>query len=138
MHSWGDGFKYFNDVEQAAQEIREFCVRWGRLGGQAKEKYGTVRFYAWFGVRGIHNLTHPGWAHYAWYSKWLITCDLYYFPTLFKWTGISWFFSKWQPFIYGVAYSRAIKKYPHIKREIISGADYPELIKEAKDGKEES
>jgi hypothetical protein len=129
MHEWGDGFAYFNDVEQAAQEIKEFCVRWGRLGGQAKEKYGTVRFYAKFGVRGLHSLTHPGWAGYAWYPRWLIIADIYYFPKLFKWTGITWFFSKWQPFIYSTAYKRALKKYPHIQKEIISQADYHELIK---------
>lgn len=138
MHSWGDDFKYFNDVERAAVEIKQFCVKWGRLGGQAKEKYGTARFYAWFGVHGLHNITHPGSAGYAWYPKWLIHCDLFYFPTLFKWAGITWFFSKWQPFIYSLAYKRALKKYPHIREEIISGADYPELIKEANDGKEES
>jgi hypothetical protein len=129
MHRWGDGFPYFDDVDNAAYDIRRFCIRWGRLGGQAKEKYGTVRFYTNFGVRGLHSLTHPGYCHYAWYPRWLIYLDIYHLPKFFYWTGIQWFFSKWQPFIYNLAYKRALKKYPHIEAEILSDADYPELIK---------
>lgn len=130
MHHWGDDFAYFSDVEDAAEYIREFCVKWARLGGQSKEKYGTARFYANFGVYNLHSLTHPGWANYAWYPKWLIKFDIYYAPIMFKYSGINWLFSKWQPYIYYVAYKKALHKWPHIQAEILDGADYPELLKE--------
>jgi hypothetical protein len=130
MHHWGDeDFPYFNDVENAAYEIKEFCVRYGRLGGQSKEKYGTVRFYAKFGVTGFHNLTHPGWVNYAWYPKWLVRFEIYHSPKVFRALGITWFFSKWQPMVYRMAYKRALKKYPHIRKEILSCADYDEFLK---------
>lgn len=128
MHKWGDQGVDWNGINDAAEYIGEFCKRWGRIGGQYKEKYGTVRFYAQF-CHSILSLTHPGYAHYGPYPKWLCTFDIYYGRALLKYTGLAWFFSKWQPFIYNLAYQRALKKWPHLRAEILDCADHIELIK---------
>jgi hypothetical protein len=64
-----------------------------------------------------------------WKAPWFCHFDIYYSPKVLKYTGLSWFLSKWQPFIYNLAYQKALKKWPHLEAEILSAADYPELIK---------
>lgn len=44
-------------LDKIAYEIHDYCVLWGRLGGQAKEKFDTVRFYAQFGL-SLHSLVY--------------------------------------------------------------------------------
>lgn len=129
MHDWSDKSVDWKGVGDAAEYIETFCKRWARLGGQSKEKYGTVRFYANFGVFNLLSLTHPGYCHYGPYPKWLIHFDIYYSPTIFKWSGLAWIFSKIQPAIYSKAYINAIHRWPHLRAEILVDADYVELIK---------
>lgn len=40
--------------------------------------------------------------------------------------------------VYNIAYQKALKKWPHLRAEILCGADFPEIIKGAtrRDGKE--
>jgi hypothetical protein len=128
MHHWSDKNVDWAGIDDAATYIGEFCKRYGRIGGQYKEKYGTVRFYASFCSNLLH-LTHPGYCHYGPYSNWLANMDIRYGNTFLKWTGILFFMSKWQPFIYNMAYQRAIRKWPHLRTEILSDADYIEMIK---------
>lgn len=129
MHNWGDKDVDWEGIDDAAECISSFCRLWGRLGGQSKEKYGTVRFYAHFGASSFLSITHPGYCHYGPYPKWLSTFDIYYGNTILKYLGIQFIFSKIQPFIYNLAYQNALKKWPHLEAEILTGADYPELIK---------
>ncbi len=153
MHCWGDGFEYFNDVGNAAAEIGDFCRKWGKISvTQTKEKYGTARVYCHFGgYYMIHDLFWPG--HVA--SRYPFGFSK--FDRLFKKTvgkkiyemvgNMMWrtdhflsrillrnkFVSKWlcryQVWIYKKAYERALRKYPHITREILYGADWEELLK---------
>ena len=129
-HIWGDENVDWEGINDAAEYIATFCSRWGRLGGQHKEKWGEVRFYPDF-CHCFLNLTHPGYVHYGRYPKWLMTIDIYYGPSILKYSGLMWFLSKWQPFIYSLAYNKAIKKWPHLRAEILCGADHPELIRGA-------
>jgi hypothetical protein len=126
MHIWGDGFLYFSDVEKAAEEIGVFCARWGRIGVmQTKEKYGTARVYCHFGVWGFHSLILPRYAYNQW-PKWLwnLDCDIGT-KILSPFNKILIPYQKW---IYLLAYKKAIKKYPHIREEILNGADWHELL----------
>jgi hypothetical protein len=100
-----------------------------RRGGKPVWCGNSVRFYAMFGVRNMHSLTHPGWANYAWYPKWLIRFDTTVMPHVFKWTGMRRAFSVWQPFVYSLAYKRALRRWPHLQAEILCDADWPELIR---------
>lgn len=127
MHSWGDGFKYFREVGMAAQEIGDFCVKYGRIGIRAsKEKYGTVRVYLSFGLWGFHSLLKPGYVYNQW-PKWLWNIDCEVGTKILS--PFNLLVIPYQKFIYRIAYKRAIKKYPFIRKEILGGADYRELLK---------
>lgn len=121
MHSWGDDFKYFKEVDVAARYIGAFCKKWGRIPvTNYKEKYGTVRVYCNFYCDDLHTLLFPGWGYVRGPYK-LMT-----FP-LFRWARPIVLF--WQHFIYRLAYKLAIKKYPMIKEEILCCADWNEYLK---------
>ena len=127
-HFWGDKDVDWKGIEDAAYYIESFCKRWGRLGGQSKEKYGTVRFYAQFCFCFL-SLTHPGYVHYGPYPKWLMKLDIYYGNKFLYRTGLLWLIHKWQKIVYNKAYQNAIKKWPHLRAEILSDADHVEFIK---------
>lgn len=133
MHTYYDESKwpYFNDVDDAAHEIGLFCRRWGRIQvRQTKEKFGTARVYCSFGLSGhwaIHGLIKPGWIYYQW-PRWIYHIDCF--------LSNSWLTSfidrvlvPYQCFIYRLAYKRAIRRYPHIREEILCCADYSSLLK---------
>ena|GEM_PF-3514294 len=128
MHTWGDNNVDWQGINDSAYEIAMFCRRWGRMGGSYKEKFGCVRYYVQF-AHSIFSLTHPGYCHYGPYPEWLMKFDIWYGPRVVRYTGLAWFLKHWQPFIYNLAYQRAIKKRPHLRAEILVDADYPELIK---------
>lgn len=112
-------------VDNAAANIQLFCNKWGRLGGQAKEKYNTVRFYAIFGWLSLHTLVYPGYV-YIKFPKWLRWLDDNLITQLLN--PFERLFIKWQEFVYRKAYKRAIDKYPHIRYNIINSADRSDLL----------
>lgn len=129
IHYWGEEGFDWEGLNDAAEYIASFCKRWARLGGQYKEKWGEVRFYAQFcGPRylSLHMLTHPGHAFYR-YPKWLVWVDIYILTKV-----LGFLFGKimhrWQKYIYGKAYLNACKRWPHLQAEILSAADWPEWI----------
>lgn len=129
MHHWGDDFKYWGEVSDAAQYIEDFLKRWGRIFvTQSKEKFGEVRVYCHFGGSSLHSFLFPGY-HYKrpWFPQWLWVLDIYYLSKLFS-IFTKFGFGRYQKFIYRLAYKRAIKKYPMIKEEILSCPDYSELL----------
>lgn len=126
MHMWGDEGVDWEGINNAAEFIHDYCVRWARLGGDYKEKYGRCCFYAKFDL-SLHSLFYPGYAFYQ-MPEWLVHFDIYVFsPVCYK-LGVSKLWHLWQTFIYKRAYKLAIKKFPHLKEEILSGADYRELL----------
>lgn len=124
MHSWGDKGVDWKGINDAAEYLGAYCRKWGRLGGQTKEKYGTVRFYARFGHLCLHTLIYPGYVHSR-FPSWLWRLDIKLnslydlFEGLFEW---------WQKKVYSKAYINACNKWPHLQEEILSCADYPESI----------
>jgi hypothetical protein len=126
MHYWGDGFKYFGEVGQAADFIGTYCRKWGRINvTQTKEKYGTARVYCGFGWYQLHSITHPGYV-YSQYPDWLWKLDCMFFSKLLR--PFQSLIARYQIFIYRRAYELTFKKWPLIKEEIIQGADYPEFV----------
>jgi hypothetical protein len=128
MHHWGEEGVDWKGIGDAADWIGKQLVRWGRVSvTQSKEKYGTVRVYLHFGWESPHSITHPGYA-YSQYPKWLWRL-CYTRPVL-------WFFERvlnrvvipYQQWLYRLVYKLALKKWPHLKREILDGADYPEFL----------
>ena len=126
MHNWGDGFEYFNDVGEAAYYIGNFLRKWGRVGVRdTKEKYGTVRVYLSLGWRQLHCITHPGHC-FSRYPDWLWHLDCLYLSKAVR--LLNCIVGPYHIWLYNKAYQNAIKKWPHIKEEILVMADFPELI----------
>lgn len=125
-HVWGHWpDSLFLDVEMAATELARFCRKWGRFSGQAKEKFGQVRFYAsmhsyldlwelWTG--GYHFYKGPAWFHPI--NNFICFRVTVPFDLL----------GTWRAFIYRLAYAVVLVKYPHIYNEILSGASHLELL----------
>lgn len=100
--------------------------RWGRISvTQWKEKYGTVRVYCDFGWYQIHSITHPGYV-YSRYPQWLWILDCDWGSRLCHY--LSRVVVPLQRKLYTHLYGRALRKWPHLRREILTGADYPELL----------
>lgn len=121
MHYYGDeDFNRWRELGEAAEYIGLFCRKWGRIQvHQYKEKYGTVRVYCNLVCESLHDLIFPG------YYQVRSPYRLWVFPLLRPFRFI---ILKWQIFIYRLSYSRAVKKWPEIKDEIICCADFKEFL----------
>jgi hypothetical protein len=123
MHFYGDeDFKYWADLDKAAVFIGDVCRTWGRISvRQVKEKYGTVRVYCSLYCENLHDLFYPGYVYiqHKPYRLWT-------FP-FFVW--LRFLTRPYQKFVYRLAYQLAVKKWPHITKEILCCADWPELLK---------
>ena len=126
MHYWGDEGVDWKGIDDAARIIGTTFRRWGRLMCHEKEKYGTVRAYVMFGNLCLHGLVYP--AHVSnQFPLWLWHLDcLYIGPCLRYFFGKA--FVWWQAKVYRYAYHRALKKYPHLRKEILCCADCDELL----------
>lgn len=128
IHYWGDKDVDWNGIDDAAHIIGKICTRYGRMMCHTKEKYATVRAYTTFGYLCLHGLIYPGYVGNQ-FPKWLWHLDCKYIgPFLQK------FFTRpfvwWQVKVYQYAYKTALKKYPHLREEILCCADYHELLKD--------
>ena len=126
MHTygrWDDDL--FNQVNDAAYEIGTFCAKWGRINvRQTKEKFGTVRVYCSLGVDCFYGLLFP---RHCWVKPWWpYRLDL----NISRWMmpPINRLVFPWQKLIYRLAYKRALRKYPHLRDEIMCCADFYDLL----------
>lgn len=126
MHDWSEKDFDWRGLEEAGHFIWAYCMRWARLGGTYKEKYGTLRYSPQFWSVSLHTLIYPSYA-YSQFPAWLWKMDIYYIsPVLNFLLGKPLY--KWQKYIHGKAYLKALKKWPHLRKEILIGALYPEFI----------
>lgn len=140
MHVWGD--KDFDWVEFS--KVVDFFHRQAakyRIGGQVKEKFGTLRWYADLAPLTLHDLFWPGhmflrWqqpSFWKWYLRWLppiIGKPLKYFD-IFIFSEWEWFAKKstaWKVKGYIKTYEEAVKKWPQFREEIFMDADRHELL----------
>lgn len=123
MHRWGDkDFHYWKEVNDAAEYIAKFCLKWSRMRVTGwKEKYGTVRVYCSFGWYQLGELFFPT-SVFCRGPKilWRI-----YIP---RWVNA--LIIPYHQWIYRIAYKKAIKKWPMIREEILSSADWNELLED--------
>lgn len=118
MHRWGDPGVPWKDIEDAAEYIGLGLRRWGRIAvSDYKEKYGTVRVYCSLGWYNLHSVTHPGYACYRW--LWTSRVPM---------TWLNWAVVPFQKWLYRRYYHSALKRWPHLREEILSCADYHELL----------
>ena len=129
-HMYGDcpEWPYFGDVDNAASYIGRFCRKWGRISvTQTKEKYGTARVYCNIGISQLHDITHPGYVRSR-YPHWLWHIDVMYVSKLSRFLRVNKVVVPYQKYVYRLAYRNALKRWPHIREEILAGADWPELL----------
>lgn len=132
MHRWGDENVDWKGIEDSAAYIGNFCRRWGRIGvTQTKEKWGTCRVYVSFGLgcTSLLSITHPGHVSYIGrYPTWLMKLDFRVFSPLIQWSRINKLIVPYQIMIYQLAYKRALKRWSHLREEILGGCDYYKLL----------
>lgn len=129
MHDWSDQSVDWDGIGNAAHYIGTELRKWGRVPVRdCKEKWGTVRVYCSLGWYSIHDITHPGYAfiqykkggllHYLNYACW--------FNNIFRIVNIVIYpYHKW---LYRKIYSNAVRKWPHLRDEILVQADFSELL----------
>lgn len=126
MKTREEAINYLNEVDAAAGWIGK------RLGGarirvvQTKEKFGQARVYCSFGFWTFHEFLYPS---YLWnkFPQWLIKVDYYVLgPITHQFGGLILPLQKWW---YTRTYKKAIEKFPHLREAILTGADWPELLK---------
>ena len=121
---WGNEY---NSLLDAIDTIYWWTRHIGRFGGQLKEKYGSVRFYAFFSDGTLYSLVKPGYYYYHW-PKWVRWIDYNIIRTVAIYIGLLYIIHKWQRFIYRVAYKRAVDRNPHLRNEILVHADWWDLV----------
>lgn len=121
MHNWGDDNVDWEGISKAAYYIGHICIRYGRIRiTDMKEKYGTVRVYASFGWHSLFSVYRPHYYFTTKYNRWMDKVPM-------GW--MNWFVLPYQSVIYRLAYKKALKKWPHLRDEILDDADYPEYLK---------
>lgn len=118
MHKWGKEGVDFGGIYDAASYIGGKLRTYGRVNvSDMKEKYGTARVYVSFGWTQLHDITHPGYHYIQWKG------GHYYVPSWLNYLVIP--YQKW---LYRYYYKKALKKFPHLVEEILTGADWSELL----------
>jgi hypothetical protein len=126
MHTWGDTGVDWEGISDAAHYIGSMLLKYGRVQVlDMKEKYGEVRVYVSFGWYQIHCITHPGHS-YGRYPKFLWNLDCMYLSHIVP--LLNPVVVPMQKFLYTYIYGKALRKWPHLRKEILQGADYPELL----------
>lgn len=127
MSYWDDDHDYEN-INGCLEIFEKWATR-GRIRGQIEDKYGSTRWYAYFGYLTIHDIFYPRhyYNQFKWKWLWVLSCHSNPF---FKYTGIEWLYIKWQIFCYRSAYAECFKKFPQFKNHAI---DYSELLKGIKE-----
>lgn len=130
MHHWGDKGVDWKGIEDAAAFIGRNLRRWGRVDvSQTKEKYGTARVYCSFGFYEVlHGFFYPGHSYYH-MPAWLVRVDHFISFKLHLGQMLTAVMVPYQKRLYTFLYGRALKKWPHLRMEILSGADWSELLR---------
>lgn len=126
MHSWGDENVDWKGIDDAGEFIGGWLRTWTRLNVSCiKEKFGTVRVYCGFGWHGIYSAWRPG---YVWYPKWWPMRLDFWLADTFLWGQLNRLVVRLQQKAYAWRYKKAVQKWPHLYKEIVSMADWRELL----------
>jgi len=127
MHVWGDEGVDWQGIDDAARYIGENLRRWGRIQVKDyKEKWGTVRVYCHFGCEALFWFVYPGWVYYRW-PDWVMKIDRSDISH-FLWRAFERILVPYQVYVYKAVYNKAVKRWPHLRQEILTDCDYPDLV----------
>ena len=128
-YNWGDDRLDWKAVGEAVEYLDKNLRKWRIDVRQSKEKFGTVRIYCSLGIQWWPQITHPGSVWYRWpeYLKFIAYPGKYSpFRWLLRLTNIVavpihlWAYRRY--------YRKAVEQWPHIKDQILSDADWPQLL----------
>lgn len=128
MHTWGNWpDESFQQVEQAAYYIGSWLSKWARIPvGCTKEKFGTARVYCSFGWSSLYSIYRP---RYYWVASWWpYKLDLWLSYKCHLINGLNRLAIPLQKRLYRLRYQQALKKWPHLREEILDGADWIEEL----------
>jgi hypothetical protein len=126
MHVWGDKDFDWEGLEAAMRGIVKE-LKFVRIPVRDfKEKWGTARIYCQLGWYSVHDIIYPGYA-YSKFPQWLWDFDIYHGTEIVPFL-CNWLVLPIHKYCYRRAYKRAIKKYPHLREEILCCADYNDLL----------
>ena len=129
FHQWGDKDFSWSDLNDCVNYMDYNLKKWGRMNvRQTKEKFGCLRCYCHLGWYSLMDITHPGYSYYP-YPKWLVTLDIYCFSKVIPFL-FNWFIYPYHCWLYRKFYSNAVKKWPHLREEILCCADFSNLLKD--------
>jgi len=126
MRTREETIEHLNQVADAAEFIGIKLKRARMHVTQTKEKFGQVRVYVMFGYMSFHELVYPG---YLWnkFPRWLLWLDYRLLGPLLN--QLSCIIVPMQKRVYRQAYKKALEKFPHLRVEILGGADWPEYLR---------
>ena len=129
MHAWGD--EWFEghgaELNEAVLYLGTTLRKWRIPVRDYKEKWGTARVYCSLGWGCLHDMTHPGhcFRRYKWDWVWRLSCKSQY---AWWWWPIMAASSAIHKRIYRKVYGNAVRRWPHMAAEILSMADFRELL----------
>lgn len=135
-HCWGDEWfeKNGQDLEDAITFIWEEVRKRGNIGLHMKEKYGTIRYEFvecafWSDYWPIYSYFYPGYLYYNW-PRWAYQLERP-IAVICQALKIYKIIHKRQMKILHQVMCEVVRKYPHIKDEILADFNYTfeDLIK---------
>lgn len=129
IHMWGEENFDWRGLDWCVNYLNKNLRRWGRINvRQTKEKWGMIRCYCSLGWYNLFSITHPGWVSYkvAGYPKWLMSFDIFVLSRIIP--HLNYIIVPYHKWLYRRLYKNCVKKYPHLREEILCMADFPELL----------
>lgn len=121
-HRWGEEGVDWAGIDDAANFIGDYLTKRRVCVQDVKEKWGTVRVYCHFGYYSLYNIIYPRRIYLKGKFSFLSHISV---P---RWVN-RLFIVPYQEKAYRKAYLLAIQKWPHLREEILQGADFDELLK---------
>ncbi len=132
MHQWGDEDFDWKGLDEAIYFIADWLSTWVRMPiRDYKEKYGTARIYCGFGWHGIYQIWRP---RHCWYPRWWPMTFDFWLANTSVWRRLNKLVILLHQKAYAWRYKKAVQKWPHLYKEIVSMADYEELFEGAVPG----
>ncbi len=128
MHQWGDKDFDWEGLDQVVRYVDKRLKRWRIDVRQTKEKFGCLRCYCSLGVQMFHQLIWPGYSYnqYPWHWLWRLDISLHWI-----WPVLNRIILPIHCRVYRTTYRKAVKRWPHLRKEILCCADWPELLDES-------
>lgn len=129
-HYWGSPWfnRYGRDLGAAERYISKFVKRWSKCYLVSKEKYGSIRYeYLLPKLFGYYHFNIDNWLRYLFGEEKVESEYGSYTIARITYSG-SWLYEKHRnlgKFVLKIAVYRAVKKWPHLKNEILE--DYYEM-----------